>query len=202
MSVKVSVYETVGPLLLCHTRKHQIWPSPGQPLLPAPSQTPQTPAPAPVHQAGRRRVSRWPQGLRRERAQGGTAPTSALAGTALPEPCGAALDRIHLTKQHRIRAWRVNRGRCHLMPSFLLSGVRPGSPRRLPSAAFIASCRGNMKSILSPCRPTQAGSPVSLAQGLVLPEFPPGCKPGAKDGLGDHIGRGTWRSCARSCGTP
>lgn len=61
----------------------------------------------------------------------------------LPEPCGAALDRIHLIKQQRIRAWRVNRGLCHLMPSLLLSGMRPGSPRRLPSDAFIASCRGS-----------------------------------------------------------
>lgn len=61
----------------------------------------------------------------------------------LPEPCGAALDRIHLIKQQRIRAWRVNCGLCHLMPSFLLSGIRPVSPRRLPSDAFIASCRGS-----------------------------------------------------------
>lgn len=60
----------------------------------------------------------------------------------LPEPCGAALDRIHLIKQQRIRAWRVNRGLCHLMLSLLLSGMRPGSPRRLPSDAFTASCRG------------------------------------------------------------
>lgn len=57
----------------------------------------------------------------------------------LPEPCGAALDRIHLIKQQRIRAWRVNLGLCHLRPSFLFSGTRPGSPRRLPSVAFIAS---------------------------------------------------------------
>lgn len=60
----------------------------------------------------------------------------------LPEPCGAALDRIHLIKQQRIRAWRVNLGLCHLRPSFLFSGTRPGSPRRLPSVAFIASCEG------------------------------------------------------------
>lgn len=68
----------------------------------------------------------------------------------LPEPCGAALDRIHLTRQHRIRAWRVSRGLCHLTPSFLLSGVRPGSPRRLPSDTFITSCSRNRQSSPEP----------------------------------------------------
>lgn len=56
------------------------------------------------------------------------------------------LDRTHLTKQHRIRACRVSRGLCHLTPSFLLSGVCPGSPRRLPSDTFITSYNRNRQS--------------------------------------------------------
>lgn len=84
---------------------------------------------------------------------------------ALPEPCGAALDRIHLTRQHRITAWRVSLGLCHLAPCFLLSGVRPGSPRRLPSDTFIISCSRNSRG-LNPC--SRRGPP----DGSRLPHFP------------------------------
>lgn len=110
-------------------------------------------------------------------------PPSSQPAQPLPDPCGAVLDRIHFTRQHRIRAWRVSLGRCHLTPS-LLSGVRPGSPRRLPSDTFITSCSRNRQSGPEPLLPKGTsdhpqGSPEAVlhsTQGLAFQ----GCMPGAR----------------------
>lgn len=119
-------------------------------------------------------------GLGTDRAQSDLYPRSLDPVTlVLPEPCGAALDRIHLIKQQRIRAWRVNLGLCHLRPSFLFSGPRPGSPRRLPSDAFIASC----------CEGIDIGD-VKTGSRRELPEGPVGHSDILSEASPNHLWRG------------
>lgn len=64
--------------------------------------------------------------------------------TPSPLSCGCVLAMIHLTRQHFIRAFRENRGFCHLPESFTLPGAGStplASPSRLPSTTFPSAWR-------------------------------------------------------------